>query len=89
MLLKFSVTISVPDPDPNPPDSHVFGPSGSICQRGMDPDPSVIMQKSQKDLDSFYFVTLFDFLSLKNYVKVPSNSYKQKKSLNNVFLLAS
>jgi hypothetical protein len=48
----------------------------------MDPDPSVIMQKSQKDLDFYYFVTLFDFLSLENYVNVPSNSNKQKKCLN-------
>jgi hypothetical protein len=36
--------ISVADPDP--PDPHVFGPpgSGSISQRVMDPDPSVIKQ---------------------------------------------
>ncbi len=38
--------------------------------RGMDPDP--------ENLDSYYFVTLFDFLSLKNYVNVPSKSNKQK-----------
>ena len=35
-------------------------------------------------------MTLFDFLSLENYVNVPSNSNKQKKCLNkNCFLLAS
>jgi hypothetical protein len=35
-------------------------------------------------------VTLFDFLSLENYVNVPSKSNKQKKCLNkNSFLLAS
>ncbi len=47
--------------------------------RGMDPDPSVIMQNSKKNLDSYYFVTLFDFLSFKNDVNVPSKSNKQKK----------
>jgi hypothetical protein len=43
--------LGLPDPDP--------------LVRGMDPDPdpSVIMQKycSKKNLDSYYFVTLFDF----------------------------
>jgi hypothetical protein len=47
------------DPDPDP------------LVRGMDPDPSIILQKN---LDSYYFVTLFDFLSLKNDVSVPSKS---------------
>jgi hypothetical protein len=42
----------------------------------------------KKNLDSYYFVTLFDFLSLENYVNVPSNSNKQKKCLNkNCFCL--
>jgi hypothetical protein len=40
---------SVADPDPDPPDPHVFGPPGSgfTSQRGMDPDPdpSIIMHK--------------------------------------------
>jgi hypothetical protein len=59
--------LGLPDPDP--------------LVRGMDPDPSldpdpyIIMQ----NLDSYYFVTLFDFLSLKNYVNLPSKSNKQKK----------
>jgi hypothetical protein len=61
--------LGLPDPDP--------------LVRGMDPDPdpSIITLKKygKKNLDSFYFVTLFDFLSLKNYVNVPSNSTKQKK----------
>jgi hypothetical protein len=35
-------------------------------------------KNSKKNLDSYYFVTLFDFLSLKNYVNVPSDSNKQK-----------
>jgi hypothetical protein len=77
---------SVPAPDPDPPDPHVLGlpdPDPDPLVRGMDPDPasdpSIIMQNSKKNLDSFYFVTLFDFLSLKNDVNVPSKSNKQKK----------
>jgi hypothetical protein len=66
---------SVADPNPDP------------LVRGMDPDPaldpdpdpSIIMQNSKKNLDSYYFVIHFDFLSLKNDVKVPSKSNKQKK----------
>jgi hypothetical protein len=63
-----SVLTSVPDP--YPPDPHVFGPpgsgSGSSCKN------------SKKNLDSYYFMALFDFLSLKNDVNVPSKSNKQK-----------
>jgi hypothetical protein len=50
-----------------------------------DPDPapalapSIIMQNSKKNLDSYYFVTLFDFLSLKKDVNVSLKSNKQKK----------
>jgi hypothetical protein len=45
-----------------------------------DPDPYIIiMQKFLKNLDSYYFVTLLDFLSLKNNVNVPSKINKQKK----------
>jgi hypothetical protein len=44
--------------------------------RGMDPDPSIIMQKIVRKT---YFVTIFDILSLKNDVNVPSKSNKQKK----------
>jgi hypothetical protein len=59
------------DPDPNPaldPDPYpVLDP---------DPDPSIIMQKK---LDSYYFVTVFDIISLKNDVNVASKSNKQKK----------
>ncbi len=55
------------------------------------PDPLVVVciririllsscKNSKKNLDSYYFVTLFDFLSLKNYLNVPpSKSNKQKK----------
>jgi hypothetical protein len=49
---KNNVICSVVDPDPDPPDPHVFGPPGSGPDpqvRGMDPDPapdsSIIMQK--------------------------------------------
>jgi hypothetical protein len=44
----------------------------------------------KKNLDSYYFETLFDFLSLKNDVNVPSKSNKQKKLFLKIsFLLAS
>jgi hypothetical protein len=43
-------------------------------------------KKSKKNLNSYYFVTLFYFLSMENYVNLPSNSNKQK---NDCFLLAS
>jgi hypothetical protein len=39
-----------------------------------DPDPPSSCKNSKKNLDSFDFVTLFDFLSLKNDVNVPSKS---------------
>ncbi len=35
-------------------------------------------KNTKKNLD-YYFVTLFDFLSLKNYVNVSSNSNKAEK----------
>jgi hypothetical protein len=49
--------------------------------RGMDPDPdpSISSKNSKKKLDSYYFVTFFDFLSLKNDVNVPPKSNRQKK----------
>ncbi len=63
------------DPDPDP---------------ALDPDPSIIMQKQQRNLDSYYFVTPFDFLSLKNDVNVASKSNKQKKLGKKInFLLES
>jgi hypothetical protein len=37
--------------------------------RGMDPGPSIIMQNTMKNLDSYWFVTS---LWQKNYVNVPS-----------------
>jgi hypothetical protein len=53
-----------------------------------DPDPQfecgsmrirIRIRNPEKNLDSYYFVALFDFLSLKNDVNVPSKSNKQKK----------
>ena len=56
-------------------------PNPDQLVRGMDPDPdpAIIMKNSKKNLDSYYFVTLFDFLSLKNDVNVASKRNKQKK----------
>jgi hypothetical protein len=67
---RIHMFLGLPDPDPDP------------LVRGMDPDPdpSVIIKKnSKKSLDSYYFVTLFDSLSLKNVVNVASKRNKQKK----------
>ncbi len=75
IMWVLTLFISVADPDP--PDPHIFGPpgSGSTSQRyGSGSDPIIM----QKNLDSYYFVTLFDYLSLKNDVNVPSKSNKQK-----------
>jgi hypothetical protein len=78
------VLTSVADPDP--PDPHVFGPigSGTTSQRNGSGSCSGSGSGSfhhhakivRKILDSYYFVNLFDFLSLKN---VASKSDKQKK----------
>ncbi len=73
--------MGLPDPDP--------------LVRGMDSDPApdrilLSCKHSKKNLDSFYFVTLFDFLYLKNDVYVPSTSNRQKKIVLKIsFLLAS
>jgi hypothetical protein len=48
---RIHVCLGLPDPDP--------------LVRGMDPDPSIIMQNNKKNHESYYFVTLFDFLSFK------------------------
>jgi hypothetical protein len=54
-----------------------------LIVRGVDPDPapdpSLSSKNNYKNLDSYYFVTLFDFLPLKNDVNVPSKSFNQKK----------
>jgi hypothetical protein len=70
--------LGLPDPDPDPlvrgkdPDP-ALGPY---------PDPSIITCKNgKKNLDSYYFVTLFDFISLKNGVNVASKSKNKQKKL--------
>jgi hypothetical protein len=80
-----------PNPDPDPPDPHVFEPpgSGSTSQRYGSGSGSCSGSGSgsfchhakivRKNLVSYYFGTLFDFLSLKNDVNVASKSNKQKK----------
>jgi hypothetical protein len=75
---------SVPDPDP-----HVFGPpgSGSTSQRYGSGSFYHHAKIVKKNLDSFYFVTLFDFLSLKNDVNVPSKRNKQKNCRKNLFFV--
>jgi hypothetical protein len=67
------------DRDADPSDPYVFGPpgsrSGSIIQRY----GSALLssyKNSKKNLDSYCFVILFDFLSLKNDVNLPSKSNK-------------
>jgi ATP-dependent RNA helicase DHX8/PRP22 len=89
--LEADIRHSVADPDlnPDPPDPHVFGPSGSTSQRYGSGSFSHHAKK-KKNRDFYYFVTLFDFLSLENDVNVPSKSNKQKKlCLKISFLLAS
>jgi hypothetical protein len=51
-------------------DPHVLGLADpDRLGRGMDPDPSSC-KNCKKNLDSYYFVTLFDFLSLKSDANV-------------------
>jgi hypothetical protein len=45
-----------PDPDPLVRD---MDPDPALDP---DPEPSIFMQNSKKNLDSYYLVTLFDFL---------------------------
>jgi hypothetical protein len=86
-------SVADPDPNPDPPDPRVFGPpgsgSGSTSQRYGSGSGSCSGSRSgsfyhhakivKKNLDSSYFVTLFEFLFLKNDVNVASKSHKQKK----------
>jgi hypothetical protein len=99
LLQMFLVISSVADPDPNPdPDPRFFGPpgsgSGSTSQRygsGSDSGSgSGSFYHSKKNLDSSYFVTLFEFFFFENDVNVASKSHKQKKLCKKIsFLLAS
>ncbi len=57
---RIHMFLGLPDPDP------------LVIGMDPDPDPSSSCKNSKKNLDSYrfsYFVTLFDFLSLKNDVK--------------------
>jgi hypothetical protein len=78
-----SFQTSVADPDPDPPDPHDFGPpgsgSGSTGQRYGIRILLSSCKNSKKNLDSYYFVTIFDILSYKNDVNVQSKSNYQKK----------
>jgi hypothetical protein len=69
-------------------------PIGNSSVADPDPDPDRILlsscKNSEKNLDSYYLVTLFDFLSLKNDVNVATKSNKQKIFFYKIsFLLAS
>jgi hypothetical protein len=62
-------------------------PDPDTLVRGMDPDPDPALdldpvllsscKNSKKNLDSYYFVTHFDFLSLTDVVNVASKINKQ------------
>jgi hypothetical protein len=57
--------------------------------RGTDPDPSMVKQKEfKKNLIPLFFLTSFDFLSLKNYVNVALKSNKQNNFEKKKFLVA-
>ena len=78
-------TSSVADPDP-----HVFGLSGSTSQRYGSGSFYHHAKIVRKTLIPNIFVTLFEFLSLKNDVNVALKSHKQKKLCSKIrFLLAS
>ncbi len=65
------------DSDADPSDPYVFGPPG--CRSGSEVWIRILLsayKNSKKNLDSYCFVILFDFLSLKNDVNVPSKSKK-------------
>jgi hypothetical protein len=51
----------------------------------MDPDPSIIKRNFKKNLDSYCFWLLYEFLSLKSYLNVASKSNEQKNSGKKLF----
>jgi hypothetical protein len=81
-------TVNYSVPDPNPPDPHVFWPpgSGSASQRYGSGSFYHHAKIVKKNLESYYFVTLFDFLSLKNNITVPSKSNKEKNCVKKLAL---
>jgi hypothetical protein len=71
-MAHFSPLItSVADPDPNPIRIHRIHMFLGL----LDPDPDPLV----RGIDSCFFVTLFDFLSLKNDANLASKSNKHKK----------
>ncbi len=88
-LIDFSTT-SVPNPDPPEPLCFL---ASQIRIHQSEVWIRILLsscKNNKKNLESYYFVTLFDFLSLKNNVNVPSKSKKLKKLCYNIsFLLAS
>ncbi len=70
------------------PDPHVLGHPDPLV-RGMDPDPSIIKQKSKKKLDSYFFVTSFGLIIFEYDVNVPSKSNKLKNLRKISFLSGS
>jgi hypothetical protein len=81
-MVKSSVADPDPNPDPVPLDPHVFGPPIRIRIYKSEVWIRILLsscKNSKKNLDSCYFVILFDFLSLKKDVNVPSKSNKLKK----------
>ncbi len=81
-----SISVADPDPNPDPSDPYVFGPpgsgSGSISQRyGSGYGSGFFYHQAKivrKPLIPTSLWRLFDLLSLKNDVNVPSKSNKQK-----------
>jgi hypothetical protein len=82
-----------PDPDPDPywsPASTSGSGSGSVKNEYGSETLLSLCKNNKKNLESYCFVSLFDFSSLKNNVNVPSKSNKQKKLCEKIsFLLES
>ncbi len=79
-----------PDPEPDKKEPYVFwpldpDPDPVVRCTDPDPDPSIIKQNIKKNLNSYCFLLLYDFLSLKNYIHKASKSIKQKKLRNFFF----
>ncbi len=83
LLLGTSVPDLEPNPDPDPPDPHVFGPpgSGSISQRYGSGSLYQQAKIVRKILIPTVLWLLLDFLSFKKDVNIPSKSNKKKNLL--------
>jgi hypothetical protein len=78
---RIHVFFGLPDPEPDP------------LVRGMNPDPDPALdpdrylsscKNNKKNLESYYCVTLFDFLSLRSNVNVPSKT-SRNNCVKNLF----